>query len=173
MTQVALQVIALNEAPILANLLELYSHDLSPYFALQIGADGRFGYRYLPKYWEEPERRFAFFIMADAQLAGFALATLDSSPSDAQKRLDVAEFFVLRARRVHGIGARAACLLWERLPGHWSVRVATENRDAVLFWRRTISHYTDENYAEGALQQGDIARQRFTFVSPRQAALDA
>ena len=35
------------QAPILANLLELYAHDFSEFHDLNIGEDGRFGYRSL------------------------------------------------------------------------------------------------------------------------------
>ena len=55
---VALDVAAPGDAGLLANLLELYVHDLSEVFPrIEIGADGRFGYDPLPLYWSEPERR--------------------------------------------------------------------------------------------------------------------
>jgi hypothetical protein len=46
-----------DQAAILANLLELYAHDFSEFYNLEIGEDGRFGYPCLPLYWSEPERR--------------------------------------------------------------------------------------------------------------------
>jgi hypothetical protein len=42
--EVTLDIATASSAPILANLLELYVHDLSGVFAIDIGADGRFGY---------------------------------------------------------------------------------------------------------------------------------
>ena len=58
---VALDVAAPGDAGLLANLLELYVHDLSEVFPrIEMGADGRFGYDPLPLYWSEPERRFPF-----------------------------------------------------------------------------------------------------------------
>ena len=39
-----------SDAPLLANLLELYVHDLSEIFPVRIGEDGRFGYERLPLY---------------------------------------------------------------------------------------------------------------------------
>jgi predicted acetyltransferase len=111
------------------------------YFGLQLGADGRFGYAYLPLYWTEPERRFPYFIMADDRLAGFALAMRGSPASTDPTVLDVAEFFVLRTYRRSGVGARAACALWDRWPGPWIVRAAATNEAAVPFWRQTISVY--------------------------------
>ena len=57
---VAVEPATLRNAAVLSNLLELYSHDLSDVFALEPGADGRFGYEKLPLYWSEPENRFPF-----------------------------------------------------------------------------------------------------------------
>jgi hypothetical protein len=44
MPLVELHIVMPEAAPILSNLVELYCHDLSAYFELSIGADGRFGY---------------------------------------------------------------------------------------------------------------------------------
>ena len=127
----------------LANLMELYCHDLSPYFPIEIGNDGRFGYPHLPRYFQEPESRFAYFIEVTDGLAGFILATRGSPASDDPAHLDVAEFFVLRQHRRHGVGEQAAFLLWDSIPGHWLVRVATANRAAVQFWHRVVTRYTE------------------------------
>jgi len=133
------------DASILDNLMELYCHDLSPYFGLKIGSDGRYGYPYLPRYWTEPGLRFPFFVTVDDELAGFVLVTRGSPASAEPTDLDVAEFFVLKTFRRSGVGARAAHLLWARLPGHWIVRVAVQNESAVQFWRHAV-----RSYAQGA-----------------------
>ena len=39
-----------DQEPVLANLLELYSHDFSEFHEIELGADGRFGYPSLPLY---------------------------------------------------------------------------------------------------------------------------
>jgi hypothetical protein len=49
-------------APMLRNLLELYVHDLSEIFPVELGPEGRFGYDKLPLYWAEPSVRHAFVI---------------------------------------------------------------------------------------------------------------
>lgn len=132
------------EAPILANLLELYCHDLSAYFPVEIGTDGRYGYRHLPRYFSEPAARFAFLTLLDGKLAGFALATVGSTASERASDLDVAEFFVLKRLRRRGVGERAAALLWNQLRGRWIVRVAVNNTSAIAFWRGAIAGYTDQ-----------------------------
>jgi predicted acetyltransferase len=144
---VALEVAARATAPLLSNLLELYLHDLSEAFPIDVGADGRFGYELLP-YWSEPEKRFAFLIRSGAQLAGFALVTRGSPVTDDPEHLDVAEFFVLRRYRRNGIGRQAAFLLWKRLPGQWVLRVSEANRAGLPFWRAAVQEYTNGTFSE-------------------------
>ena len=86
-----------SDSTLLANLLELYIHDLSAAFPdVQLGPDGRFGYPRLPLYWSERDRRFPFLITCDGRAAGFALATRGSPAAEDPAVLDVAEFFVVR-----------------------------------------------------------------------------
>jgi predicted acetyltransferase len=129
------------EAGLLGNLLELYLHDLSEAFPIELRADGRFGYDKLPLYWSEPDRRFPFLIRQRQQVVGFALATRGSPASEDPDALDVAEFFVTRRHRRSGVGRRAAFLLWDTLPGHWIVRVSKANTRALPFWTETIDEY--------------------------------
>jgi predicted acetyltransferase len=144
--------------------MQLYCHDLSVFFGLEVGADGRFGYPNLPLYWTEPDRRFPFFITADARLSGFALVMRGSPASSDPDVLDVAEFFVLRTQRRSGVGARAARLLWDLYPGAWTVRAATGNETAVHFWRQTIGAYCGVRPAtERTLVMGGVSRQVFAF----------
>jgi predicted acetyltransferase len=154
-----------SDAPLLANLLELYVHDLSVFFeGVELGADGRFGYEKLPLYFAEPERRFAYLIRHDERVVGFALATRGSPVTEDPEVLDVAEFFVARAHRRHGVGARAALLLWRALPGRWTVRVAAANLGALEFWRGAVAELSqgtaeEEKHADA---HGDWRVFRFT-----------
>jgi predicted acetyltransferase len=127
---------------LLANLLELYIHDLSAAFPhVQLGADGRFGYPGLASYWAEPERRFAFIIEESGQTAGFVLATRGSPALTDPEVYDIAELFVLRRYRRAGVGRRAAPLLWKQLPGRWVVRVSEANPGALDFWSRVTTEF--------------------------------
>ena len=152
-------------APLLSNLLELYIHDLSEIFPLEVGADGRFGYSRLPLYWSEPESRHAFLIKTGATIAGFALATRGSPVTDDPTDLDVAEFFVLRSYRRTGVGRQAASLLWNRLPGQWVVRVSEANRAGLPFWRRTVEEYTCGAFSEAERPGSPHGWRVFTFRS--------
>lgn len=128
-----------SDASTLANLLQLYIHDLSAVFPnVELGPDGLFRYDQLPLYWSAPDERFAFLIRVRGGLAGFALVTRGSPASDDPNALDVAEFFVIRRFRRGGVAREAARLLWSTLPGRWTVRVFKGNKPALLFWAQTL-----------------------------------
>lgn len=164
--QVTLEQATPADATLLANLLELYCHDLSEVFAIEPGPDGRFGYPKLPLYWSEPEKRFPFLIRAGQQIVGFALATRGSPASDDPEVLDVAEFWVKRRYRRSGCGRRAAALLFERLPGRWIVRVSEGNRGGMSFWRSVISAYTRDQFTQSKRAGSPHAWSDFSFVVP-------
>ena len=162
------------ESPLLANLLELYIHDLSAAFpSITLGETGRFGYAKLPLYWSEPERRFPFLIRHDACVAGFALATRGSPLSDDPDVFDVAEFFVLRRFRRSGVGRQAARLLWQRLPGRWIVRASHGSPGAVPFWARVIAEYSAGTATDVTRAGVPHAWQVFSFQSPVPRGADA
>jgi predicted acetyltransferase len=160
---VSLEVAKQEHELVLTNLLELYVHDMSEFLPIEIGAEGRFGYDRLPRYWSEPEQRFAFLIYSGENLAGFALVVRGSPVTDDREDLDVAEFFVLRRHRRSSVGQRAPCLLWNRLPGQWVVRVSAANRRALPFWRTTVQQYTGGVFAERTLPGSPHDWQVFTF----------
>jgi predicted acetyltransferase len=163
--EVALDTAAPRDAPVLANLLELYAHDLSDAFALELGADGRFGYEKLPLYWSEPERRFPFLIRSGIRVAGLALITRGSPASDDSDDFDVAEFFILRRHRRCGVGRRAAFLLWDRFPVRWIVRVSQANHAGCQFWARVITEYTGGRLVESTRPGSPHAWRVFCFDS--------
>jgi predicted acetyltransferase len=146
--EIVLETAAASDAPVLSNLLELYSHDLSEVFALELGANGRFGYEKLPLYWSESEHRFPFLIRAGTRLVGFALVTRGLPPSEGSNDFDIAEFFVLRRHRRSGVGRRAAFLLWDRFEARWTVRVSEGNQRGRQFWANVITEYTSGTAVE-------------------------
>jgi len=160
------------ERALLANLLELYLHDLSETFAIiQLAADGRFGYPHLAAYWSAPERRFPFLIRNREQVVGFALAQRGSPLSDDPGVFDVAEFLFLRSQRRTGVGARAAHLLWDRLPGRWIVRVSEANRSGLPFWTRVIQSYAGERATQTLRRSEPHSWRVFAFDSEPHEAL--
>jgi predicted acetyltransferase len=149
----------------MANLLELYSHDLSAAFSLELGTDGRFGYECLPLYWSEPDRRFPFLIRHGRLLAGFALVTRGSPASDDTDAFDVAEFFVVRRYRRCGVGRQAAFLLWRLFAARWFVRVSEDNHHGCQFWASVIAEFTNGVFLETKRSNGQRVWRVFEFTS--------
>jgi len=166
LSEVAINAATPDDAATLGNLLELYIHDLSQIFSLDVGRDGRFGYEKLPLYWSEPERRFPFLIQCGAKIVGFALVTRGSPASDNSEDFDVAEFFILRRYRRSGVGRRAAVLLWNHFPGRWIVRVSEGNPNAYHFWTTVIDEYTGSVFAETSRAGNPFAWRVFAFNTP-------
>lgn len=165
---VSLQRATPDMAPLLRNLLELYIHDLSEIFPVELGPDGRFGYEWLPLYWAEPAVRHAFLIKCGTRIAGFALATRGSPATDNPEDLDVAEFFVLRAYRRSGVGRQAAFTLWDSVPGQWVVRVSEANRGRIPFWSEIVRSYTSGVFVESIRPGHPHGWRIFTFESTAQ-----
>jgi predicted acetyltransferase len=163
---VLLEPVPVDARQTLANLIELYVHDLSAAFEVDIGADGRFGYDRLERYFSAPESHFAYFIRRGGRLAGFALVTRGSPASDDPNVLDVAELFVLRRHRRARVGHEAARQLFAERPGRWIVRVSEANLGALGFWREVIAAHVGSSVTPTQL---DGKRHRFevyAFDSP-------
>lgn len=157
---------AAEQQPILANLLELYAHDFSEFHNLDLGPDGRFGYKHLPLYWSEPGRH-PFLVRADGKLAGFVFVKRGSEVSGDETVWDMAEFFVVRGYRRRGIGTEIAHEVWKRFPGRWEVRVMQSNDAARHFWRRAISTFTGEAIHSVSVEIGGKCWTLFSFHSKR------
>lgn len=136
------------DAPMLARLLQLYAYDFSEFMQLDVGDDGCFtGGTPLASCWSEPWRH-AYAIRADTQLAGFCILDERSRLTGATTTCDVAEFFVMRRYRRHGVGLRAAHLAFDRFRRPWEVRQTHTNIAAIEFWRHAIGRYTSGAFTE-------------------------
>lgn len=153
------------QEPVLANLLELYSHDFSELVDLQLGPDGRFGYPALPRYWTE-EGRFPFLVKVDGHLAGFVLVSRGSRISGDPEVWDVAEFFIVRGCRKQGIGTAVAHEIWRRFPGRWEVRVMERNEPACAFWDAVTGSYTAGKAQRTEVELEERRWKLFSFSSP-------
>ena len=117
----------------IANLIQLYLHDLTEFMPFPVGADGRFEYGFLDRFW-----RFPYFIMQDNEIAGLALV-IDECPLTGQSPCwFMAEFFVLRAYRGRGVGKAALDLALKAHPGAWHIAVPHANAAAQKFWPRAL-----------------------------------
>lgn len=143
MTRLFIEPAALEAKPIVANLMQLYSHDLSDYQNAAVNDRGLFGLgSYFDIYWTEAGRH-PFLIWVDGKLAGFAFIR-----ELGEATFSMAEFFITRNFRRSGIGARAVTELFDRFPGEWQVAEIDKNIPAQRFWRRVISEYTNGDFSE-------------------------
>jgi predicted acetyltransferase len=137
---VALTQVLRAQEPIIQNLMQLYTHDFSEFWAGtargDLGSDGRFDRYPMDGYWTRSGWSAAF-ILSNSVLAGFVL-TNDQAHSGRPVDRSVAEFFVLRKHRGQGVGRRAAQAVFSQQPGSWEIAVARKNLDAREFWRKTI-----------------------------------
>lgn len=154
------------QQPVLANLLELYAHDFSEFHDLDLGPDGRFGYKYLPLYWRESHRH-PFLVKADGKLAGLVLVKRGSEISGDRRIWDMAEFFVARRYRRRGMGTQIAHDVWRRFPGPWEVRVVERNHAARAFWQRAVSDFAGGTVEPVFVDTGRARWEVFSFLSPQ------
>jgi predicted acetyltransferase len=135
----------LEHRDVVRHLMELYLHDFSPMDGADVGADGRFGYDLLDRYWIDPDRH-PFLFRVGPHWAGFGLVRVGPPH-------DMAEFFVMRKYRRSGVGSHAARALFAAFPGAWQVRQITANAGATTFWRATIPvPFEDGANAHGPMQ---------------------
>lgn len=129
------------DADTIQNLMQLYTHDFSEFWAGtdkgELGADGRFAPYPLTPYWHRPNWQALLLYQAEA-LVGFVLIN-DQAHSTLPTDHNLAEFFVLRKYRGVGVGRTAARLVFANHPGQWEVAVARKNIPAYRFWRKTIT----------------------------------
>ncbi len=155
---------SLEQKQILANLLELYSHDFCEFIDLEIGLDGRFGYRELDLYWTDPDR-LPFLLYVDNRLAGFVLIKTCHRDGVDLTVWDIPEFFILRGYRGRGVGTAAAHQVWRRFPGPWEVRVMATNERAYRFWHRAIKNFAGDDFLVARFTQSGKDWHRFSFES--------
>jgi predicted acetyltransferase len=132
-----------HQQAIVANLLELYIHDFSEFLAVEIGANGRFGYKDLPLYWSDPDRH-PFLVNVDRKLAGLVFVRRFPEARGDEALYDMVEFFIMRRYRRLGAGTQVAHEVWRRFPGRWQVRVIELNVAGLSFWPRAISAFLGE-----------------------------
>ncbi|GAB6926250.1 hypothetical protein JCM10914A_02330 [Paenibacillus sp. JCM 10914] len=147
----------------LSHLLELYQYDFSEFEPMDVHESGRYEYRFLDHYWTEASR-YPFFIRVAGKLAGFALVR-EIGAQDEIPIYSMAEFFVMRKYRNHGVGQQAAFALFSRFQGIWKVGQIEANLPAQTFWKKAIGRYTDQTFEEIREADWDGPIQVFTSVA--------
>lgn len=122
------------DRPIVANLIQLYLHDMTEFMPFPVGPDGRFEYGFLDRFWQHP-----YLFKVNGEIAGFALVIDECPLTQRSHCYFMAEFFVLKAYRGKGVGRAALTDILANHPGLWHIGVPVLNTAALAFWGRALS----------------------------------
>ena len=90
----------------------------------------------LDRYWRI-EGFHPLLIRVEDWLAGFALINTHSRRRE-KVEFNMADFFLAREHRGHGIATEAVRLIMAQYAGRWEIAVAEHNVAARMFWSRTL-----------------------------------
>jgi predicted acetyltransferase len=158
-----------DDHPALSNLYQLYIHDFTDFVDRELGDDGRFSYNPFPPYWSEPSR-FPFLVRVVASWLDLLLVKKGSDFSGDAEVWDMADFFVVRGARGHGVGYQVAEEIWRRFPGPWGVRVMLTNASAIAFWTTAVCRFTGQDLKPIKVTKGEETRYLFNFESRGEAS---
>ncbi|WP_332701287.1 GNAT family N-acetyltransferase [Devosia sp.] len=138
MTQSEIRLVAatLEQKPVVANLVQLYLYDMTESMPFPVGADGRFEYGFLDRFW-----CFPYLIYAGDEIAGFALVIDECPLTGRQPCFFMAEFFILKPYRRRGAGQAAVAAALRAHPGDWHIAVPLANAAAMAFWSAALSRH--------------------------------
>jgi predicted acetyltransferase len=162
------------ERPLIEGLTQFYVYDFSemePIGTGDIEFDDRGGYSPFPGldgYWRI-KGFHPLLIRVDERLAGFALINTRSHRGGTVER-NMAEFFVARKYRRHGVATEAVRQLLALFPGRWEVAVVERNAAAKAFWPRAIA--AAPNVSQVVRLEGDGEHWRGPIWSFRAAEQD-
>lgn len=129
------------------HMLELYMHDLSEFWDMELDCHGLFGCR-IDKYWIDSKcKPFIFFL--NGLPVGFAL--VDDLVNLPENNIGMAQFFIVRKHRRKGLAELAVRTIFDSVRGKWEVGQVSKNLPAQAFWRKVIANYTDGDFAEQVL----------------------
>jgi predicted acetyltransferase len=135
----------------LTQLMQLFLYDLSDVDDRNVDSHGRFKIASLQPYVTQPTSA-AFLIIADGQIAGFALVGSRSLLDPLFIGHSIDAFLVLKKYRRCGIGRAAAIQLFTMLPGQWELATFATHTVAHAFWRSVLDSLTGGTYQERWLQ---------------------
>jgi len=158
---IELKRINVEDKEILKNLIEKYDYEFSQWDNRDVNKLGLYGYDYLDCYWTE-EKRWAFFIVVDGNLAGFVMVN-NYLEVNEETDYSLAEFFVMYKYRRSGVGRFAAIKVFDMFHGKWQLKRHPKNIASVHFWNEVISEYTVgkytliESYPNSVYDDGTLA----------------
>jgi predicted acetyltransferase len=150
----------------LANMLELYQHDLADIWKQDVDNACRYGYD-LSEYETALDESDAILLRSDGQWVGFALSNRKSFLEPA-RWMD--QFFILRGHRRKSFGKALAAYGLSTWPGKWEIGVMRENTPAYRFWKSTLQELGNViGCVECEFDNGWWSGQIFCFASTQHA----
>ncbi len=149
--------------PVIENLMQFYMYDLSAWYPIAFGEDGRYAIGSKADYLALPGTQ-AWLILADDELAGFAV--VDDELVDPRHDLNLGYFFVGRRFRGRGVGSAAFGGLLARYPGAWELYYLARNAGAAAFWPKAFERAGVRDVAASELSIRGEACVMNRFVSP-------
>jgi len=139
----------LQDYPIMQNMGRFYLYDMSEYLGISekwtLPSDGLYTCIDFKKYWET-DNTSPFLVYYEKEVAGFVIVDKKTYSSNAD--FNMAQFFILRKFKRHGLGRHVAQTMFSRYPGTWEVMVLPGNEGAYRFWRNIITEHTNSNFQE-------------------------
>lgn len=166
------------ERPLIAGLVQFYIYDFSelePVGSNDFEFDAQGGYQPFSDFaafWDQPNHHALVTRCAEA-VAGFALLNTNSHQGGLVER-NMAEFFVARKYRRHGVASEAVRQILGLYPGRWEVAVVARNTAAQLFWPRAIG--SADNVTGLTRLEGDGEQWRgpiWTFIAGEKVSQSA
>ena len=140
---------------ILERLLQLYLHEITIYFPIDIDNDGLYHYHNIDNYFNN-DNNIAYFIKENNTLVGFILFDIINNQNIIQ------EIFIINNYKRNGFAKKAVFKLFENIKGEYIVKALPNSKVAELFWINTIKEYTKDNYKVEYV--GKYNRAEFTFM---------
>ena len=153
--------------PTIDNLLQFYNYELSAWYPIAFGEDGRYAIASKADYLAQPGTQ-AWLILADGELAGFAV--VDDELVDTRRDINLGYFFIARRFRGRGVGAAAFGGLLARYPGAWELYYLAHNEAAAGFWSKAFERAGVREVALSDLTLHGEACVMHRFVSPTPVA---
>lgn len=97
----------------------------------------------LPLYLETDDRHIYILKMLN-NIIGFSL--INQHLRFNTDGFAIADFFVQKEYEGAGYGRQLAEHVFSRFPGNWEVAVSRKNKNALSFWNRVVSSYTNGNF---------------------------
>lgn len=143
--QFYLEKVDVKDKNILYRLLQYSLFEESENDLNEMNDDGIFEYNWFDNYFTDNDR-FAYFIkdVDTNKLLGFVM--INSYMQKCDNGHTIAEFMVIPKYRRNKIGKRVAFKVFDMFKGNWEVQPSYQSEKAHLFWEKTISEYTTNNY---------------------------